>query len=292
MKDEPGAGLGESISLRCMEIWGGNRAVDQSVSVPGVDVHVASTPHAGDESGGDIYYVSQCGAGSIARVALADVAGHGTGVSALSATLQGLMRKHINTPDMTRLARSLNAEFDTVNRGGRFATALLATYWAPTDHLILVNAGHPPPLRYDASAGAWSYLETGDAEASEVGISNLPLGVIEPTSFGQSATPLGEGDIVVLYTDALPESADAGGEQLGREGLLRLVGGLDVSDRASVGARIRDAARAHRGGVDADDDETVVVLAHNGASPPGHTLGERIGTVARMLGLASVVRES
>ncbi len=282
---------GETFALRCMEIWGGNRAVEQSVSVPGVDVHVASMPHAGDESGGDIYYVSQCGAGNIARVALADVAGHGSAVSELSSTLQGLMRKHINTVDLTRLARALNTEFDAISHGGRFATAILATYWAPTDHLILVNAGHPAPLRYRAADDAWSLIDADEASVEDIGVANLPLGVIEPTSFGQTAIGLEPGDVVVLYTDALIEAADADGRQIGQEGLLALAGEIDVNDRDAIGTRLRELVRERRGGADSDDDETVIVLAHNGADPPRHTLGEKIGALGRMLGLTSVVRE-
>ncbi len=35
-------------AMRCMEIWGGNRAVDSAVSVPGIDAWVFSQPYAGD----------------------------------------------------------------------------------------------------------------------------------------------------------------------------------------------------------------------------------------------------
>ncbi|MEZ6243050.1 MAG: PP2C family protein-serine/threonine phosphatase [Phycisphaerales bacterium] len=292
MSEQTSAPEGETIALRCMEIWGGNRAVEQSVSVPGIDVHVVSRPHGGDESGGDIYYVSQCGAGNIARIALADVAGHGVGVSELSSTLQGLMRKHINTADMTRLARALNTEFDAISRHGRFATAILATYWAPTDHLILVNAGHPPPLRYRAGADEWSFVDHEEASASEIGVANLPLGVIEPTSFGQIAIPLGRGDVVILYTDALVEAAGADGRMLGQDGLLELARRLDARDRASLGDRLRTMVRETRGGKDSGDDETIVVLAHNGSDPPRHTLGETLGMLGRMLGLTTSVREA
>ena len=61
--------------LQCMEIWGGNRAVENAVSVHGIDAWVLSEPHGGGERGGDVHYVSMCGAGKISRFALADVSG-------------------------------------------------------------------------------------------------------------------------------------------------------------------------------------------------------------------------
>lgn len=82
-----------------MEIWGGNQAMDAAIAVPGLDVWVYSRPYAGAAGGGDIYYVSQCIAGNLARVALADVSGHGSTVDELAHELRSLMRRNINTPD-------------------------------------------------------------------------------------------------------------------------------------------------------------------------------------------------
>lgn len=279
---------GEVVALRCMEIWGGNRGVNQGASVPGVDVYVHSTPYEGGASGGDIYYISQCGAGNIARIVLADVAGHGSSVSELAGSLQKMMRRHINTPDQTRFARDLNREFDSIETGGRFATALLATYWAPTNHLILVNAGHPPPLRYSANEERWSFIERGVSE--DGGATNLPLGIIEPTTYSQDAIALEPGDVVLMYTDALPEAGPEGGVQLGQAGLLELVSGVDVSDPAQIGTQVRGLVREARQGGEAGDDETVIVLGHNGAKPPRQSVADKLSMLGRMSGLSRVYR--
>ena len=52
-------------------------AADQAVSVHGLDLYVFSRPFRDDVAGGDVYLVSMCGAGNIARILLTDVAGHG-----------------------------------------------------------------------------------------------------------------------------------------------------------------------------------------------------------------------
>mgnify|MGYP001954463689 CR=1 FL=1 len=91
--------------LQCMEIWGGHGAAYDAVSAPGLDAWVYSQPHEGGDHGGDVHYLSGCAGGKILRVAVADVAGHGESVSEVARSLRRLMRRSINTPDQSRLAR-------------------------------------------------------------------------------------------------------------------------------------------------------------------------------------------
>ena len=135
-------------TLQCMEIWGGSEAIDNTIEVPGIDAWITSTPFNGALRGGDIHYVSMCACGRISRFALADVAGHGDEAAALADRLRSLMRRYINTPDQTNLVRALNREMSAIVSGGAFATAVMASYFPPTDHLIVCNAGHPAPLWY------------------------------------------------------------------------------------------------------------------------------------------------
>ncbi len=89
-----------------MEVWGGNGAIHNAISVPGIDAWISSDPYEGNAYGGDIHSVSMCGAGRISRFAIADVAGHGAAVGELAHRLRSLMRKYINTLDQTRFARA------------------------------------------------------------------------------------------------------------------------------------------------------------------------------------------
>jgi serine phosphatase RsbU (regulator of sigma subunit) len=201
------------------------------------------------------------------------------------------MRKHVSTANQTQLARELNAEFTRISKEGRFATAVLATYFAPTDHLIVVNAGHPPPLWYRSDRQTWQLLEappleTQDTErAQEIGVPNLPLGIIEPTPYVQFAVPLQPGDLVVLYTDALIETRIAQGEPLGTSGLLEIVRSLDASAFEHLSGSIRNELRALRGGEPPADDLTILLLHHNAADPPPLSAGERLQVLARRMGI-------
>lgn len=273
--------------LNCMEIWGGNQSRADAITVPGIDAWVYSTPFQGEASGGDVHYVSSCGAGNISRFAVADVSGHGVEMDELAQTLRRLVRKHINTPNQARFAKALNQEFGNLAKEGKFATAILATYFAPNDHLIIVNAGHPRPLWYHARTGQWEQL---DADATETvdDMRNLPLGIIEPTDFKQFAVQLEKGDIILIFTDAFIEASNASGRQLGESGLLEKVKELDATDPVTLGPAVMDAIYQYRGGAESDDDQTLIVLHHNADDPPHMSVGETLTVLAKLLGLKKV----
>lgn len=292
--DEPSIGREAPLTtLACMEVWGGAEAFEGALSTPGNDIEVVCRPHRAGPSGGDLYYLSNCAAGIITRAVLADVAGHGPEVSHIAAQLRALMRRYINTADQTRLAIALNRAFGQLGHGGRFASALLATYFAPTDHLIVCNAGHPRPLHYAAARDRWRLLALeaegvmSDPESArrQVGVANLPLGILDSTDYPQFALRLGRGDVVVLYTDALIEAAGPGGRGLGEDGLLELAAGLNAQDRLRPATSLGRAVLAASGRRELDDDATIVALHHNAADPPPLGIRAQVTRLARVLGL-------
>ena len=275
--------------LRCMEIWGGNAAEDAAISVPGIDIWVHARPAMGGDTGGDIHYVSTCGAGKLARIVVADVSGHGPSVGEVSAALRKQMRRHINTPLQSTLVRALSDEFGTVSDDGQFATGIFASFHAPSSELILVNAGHPRPMLRHASTGAWSLIRH-DAPESRARFKDLPLGVIEGAEYSQFVVPLKPGDVALFFTDALTETVDQRtGRMLGERGLLELVNSFDneAHDPSTIGTRLNGRLNEMRGG-DSDDDVTIMTLHHNGAGPGKPTLGDKAIVMAKMLGLMRV----
>ncbi len=276
-------------SLQCMEIWGGNAAEDAAISVPGMDIWVHARPAMDGDMGGDIHYVSTCGAGKIARFVVADVSGHGPSVSEISTALRRQMRKHINTPLQTTLVRALSDEFGTVSDAGQFATGIFASFHAPSNQLILVNAGHPRPMLRSAATGEWSVVHC-DAPQAMSTFQDLPLGVIEGGAYTQFVVPVDPGDLVLFFTDALTETVDqATGAMLGERGLLELVGELEQEghDPMTIGTRLI-AALDDRRGATSDDDVTIMTLHNNGAGPSKQSLGEKAAVLAKMLGLKKV----
>ncbi|MCP5146067.1 MAG: serine/threonine-protein phosphatase, partial [Gammaproteobacteria bacterium] len=263
-----------ALRVSCLEIWGGTRRREELVEVPGLDAWVYAEPSQQAAFGGDIHYVSSCAHGDIARFSLLDVAGHGSAVSDLAHRVRRLMRKHINKVDQTEFARVINQEFSALAARGSFATAMFTTFFVPTRHLVMINAGHPRPLLYRAASGTWQLL--AEDLGSEDGVPlNLPLGIISPTQYVQFAVNLELDDVVLLYTDGLLDAPDGSGGRLGEAGLLKLVQRVDDHRPAFLGRAIREALRAFAGNHLLEDDLSIIVLRANGSGPPPRSMAER-----------------
>lgn len=273
-------------AMQCMEIWGGNHATDHCVTTPGLEMWISSRPFGGAAGGGDVHYLSLCGGGSISRILLADVAGHGAAVADLARSLRGLMRRNINRKNAARLMQSLNGEFGNLADHQRFATAVVATYLTKGDRLTICNAGHPRPLMYSSESQSWAFANC-DAAGSNV-LTGLPLGIDDSTCYSTIELQLARGDRVLLYTDALTESTSPSGEVLGESGLLELVRDLDRCEPAEMGTALIEALDRFRGCDAPEDDQTIVLLHHTAAHPPRLGIRQSLDVYAKLLHLKRV----
>jgi sigma-B regulation protein RsbU (phosphoserine phosphatase) len=251
--------------MTCMEVWGGSQLTTRRVEMGGLDAWVYSKPFGEAQRGGDVYYASSCATGRITRLLLADVSGHGTTVASTAANLRTLMRRFVNRLDQTEFVRLLNQQFTALSETGTFATAVVATFFAPTQRMIVCNAGHPRPLLYQAAKQEWTFL--GAEAANDDAPNNIPLGILDLTEYEQFDVELKSGDCVLTYTDALIESRDADGEMLGEAGLLRimrLVG--NVEPQLLTKTLLREIKDRFPDNL-TEDDVTVLLVRANGHKP-------------------------
>ena len=254
---------GETRRLACQELRGGNHLAAYSAELPGMAGWISCHPLRPSPRGGDLYYMSACSQGVIARVVLADVAGHGEVVSAAADRLRVALRQHLEQWDQSTLIRHLNDTFLNGTEEVQYATAFVASFYSGSGELLFTNAGHLPPLWYRAATGEWSLLEDSTPLSKE--IVDLPLGMIAGTSYSQTAVQLEAGDLLVLYTDGVSESCDESGEQLGLERLLDIARDVPTESAAAAGKGLLAAVARYRGAVPAADDETVVALQRHAA---------------------------
>jgi serine phosphatase RsbU (regulator of sigma subunit) len=275
---------GDTETMQCMEVWGGNDAVDASVSISGLDLWVFSNPYEQADAGGDVYYLSSCATGRITRLLVADVSGHGARVRETAITLRDLMRRYVNRLDQTQFVRSLNREFADMSKVGTFATAVVMTFFGPTNYLTLCNAGHPSPLLYRASERRWSIVDQRNDSNRAMEIVNIPLGIDNVSDYEQFGVELAPGDLVICYSDSLIESHDATGEMLGEHGLLRIVTQLDVTDPATLIARLRAALETLNPKNLVTDDVTMLLFRANGAGAKSVSLRRKLLAPVRIIG--------
>src|ERR1700722_3294542 len=136
MADEPE----QVYRLACLELRGGNHLAAYPAELPGLVAWVSCRPLHPSPRGGDLYYLSACSQGVVARVALADVAGHGEIVSAAAVRLRDALREHVDHWDQSTLIRRLN---ESILRGAahsRLAPGFLASFYRESGELLFTNA--------------------------------------------------------------------------------------------------------------------------------------------------------
>jgi sigma-B regulation protein RsbU (phosphoserine phosphatase) len=194
----------------------------------------------------------------MARVVLADVAGHGDAVAGTADRLRDALRRNVERWDQSALIRQLNDNFLRSAESAGFATAFVASFYSNSGELLFTNAGHVPPLWYRATAPEWSLLLESTPLSKE--IVDLPLGLIAGTSYSQTAIQLEPGDILLLYTDGVSEAYDETGTQLGLERLLATARSLPTESAMAAGKGLLAAVALFRGAASITDDETVLAL--------------------------------
>lgn len=133
----------------------------------------------------------------------------------------------------------------------------MGTFFAPTRHVTISNAGHPPPLLYRSATHEWTYLES--ALDSTADIKNTPLGVVSDAPYSSLSVRLEVGDYLLWYTDSLLEICDDTGQMIGKEGLLEWIRSLPTTPGPEFVPSLVDAA-AHRYHVTLGDNDDVTLI--------------------------------
>jgi sigma-B regulation protein RsbU (phosphoserine phosphatase) len=150
---------------------------------------------------------------------------------------------------VSRMAERINEQLCRSTDADRFATLFLALYDDAARTLRYTNAGHNAPLLVRAG-GTVERLWTG----------GTVLGAFDGVPFEEGQAALGEGDLLIVYSDGLTEAQNATGEEFGE----RRLADFAAARRAETVENIRQdifneidrwTAQAERG-----DDQTLVIL--------------------------------
>jgi len=115
--------------------------------------------------------------------------------------------------------------------------------------LCYTSAGHPAPILLPA-LGQARQLENGGAI----------LGVFPNWKYETSFVQLAPRDRLVLFTDGITEAAKPGGEQLGEQGLVRLLEALPEQPPAKLNAALLTNVK-HFCASHLQDDATLICIA-------------------------------
>jgi sigma-B regulation protein RsbU (phosphoserine phosphatase) len=136
-------------------------------------------------------------------------------------------------------------------KGGRFVTALMATFEAGGRRMLHVGAGHTPIIYYSVASGEVTLL-------SSLG---PPLGIVKAARF-QEADPveLHPGDVLLLLTDGIIEAAAPSGELLGFERLMDVIRSAAAGSAEEIVGAVNGAVMRWSEGRPIHDDATLVAV--------------------------------
>lgn len=258
-----------STVFACGEVRGGNGTIHAHVALPGLRGALYSRPSAG-ATGGDIHYLSVCGSGLIARVCLADVAGHGSAVAAIGTEMHAHLRRSVDVIDGRKVLGRLNRRLN--ERGaGVMTTAVLATYYPPRRRLTVSYAGHPTGWLFRADTGAWAPLCEPVPPPPKPGFVDLPMGIGFTPTYSQHRFRVSPGDRMLLFTDGVLETTSPDDTPFDTRGIETLLNS-ETGSCEDLARRLLAALHGHAASDELAHDDVTFLLAEFVEGPPGPAL--------------------
>jgi serine phosphatase RsbU (regulator of sigma subunit) len=214
-------------------------------------LEVAGTTISCRAIGGDFFDLYDLADGAFG-FAVADISGKGVPAALLAAALQGAFAAYITAGPSPAGAITVGNLVLYGRFEGKFATMFYGVV-APDGTFTYCNAGHNPPLLVRAD-GRIEKLEEG----------GCVLGLFSDVHYDEGRVTLCDGDMILVFSDGLPEANDEAGNEFGDERIETMAREISKLDAPGVLSRVLDEVHAFSGAAPARDDLTVVVLKYKG----------------------------
>jgi serine phosphatase RsbU (regulator of sigma subunit) len=253
----------------CGEVRGGNGTIHTQVALPGLRGVLYSRACAG-ATGGDIHYLSVCGSGLMARVCLADVAGHGSAVAAIGTEMHAHLRRSVDVIDERRVLGRLNRRLNE-SGAGVMTTAVLATYYPPSRRLTVSYAGHPTGWLFRADTGAWAPLCVPVPPPRKPAFVDLPMGIGFTPTYSRHRFRVSPGDRMLLFTDGVPETTSPDDTPFDTRRIETLLN-RETGSCEDLARRLLADLHGHAASDELTHDDVTFLLAEFVEGPPGPAL--------------------
>ncbi len=202
--------------------------------------------------GGDYYDFLDLGNQRIG-IALADVAGKGVAAALIMSVVQASLRI-LATEDgasLSTLAARMNHFLHRATGSNAYATFFYAQIDERTRQLRYVNAGHNPPflLRYSV--------------VEELPAGGTVIGLFAKSSYEEASIDLLPGDVLMAFTDGVPEALNPSDEEFGEERLRNLLVQLANLPVDEIAAKIAAALKNWIASAAQYDDLTFILVKVN-----------------------------
>jgi serine phosphatase RsbU (regulator of sigma subunit) len=206
------------------------------------------------EVGGDYHDYIELPNGHLAII-VADVSGKGISAALLTAKLSAEIRFCLVTePDPAAAVTKLNHVFCQGGWEDRFVTMILLVLDPASGDVVVLNAGHMPPLlRFSGQK-----VEMPGSDKA-----GLPIGVVEDCEYKAYHMQLAPGDSMAAFTDGFSEAMNVDGDLYGIEQLKARFAD-PVSNLADLGRHILEDVKRHVAGHPQSDDMCLVCVGRDG----------------------------
>ena len=173
-------------------------------------------------------------------------------------SVDDVIRKYIEENNLAPISLDLGEILSLANSilvgdidEGRFITLVLIRLDLHSKNLTYVNAGHPSGYVLDVSGDVKAPLES----------TTLPLGISTDASFATSdPIPLTPGDMIVLFSDGVPEAMCPKGRFFGTARTLEFFRANQTRPAREIAEGLYQAVCQHAGPGKLMDDVTATVI--------------------------------
>ncbi|KAA0213191.1 MAG: GAF domain-containing protein [Leptolyngbya sp. PLA3] len=223
-------------------------------TIPTLDIAARCEPCF--ELGGDFYDLIPLG--ESIGIAIGDVAGKGIGAALLMSAVRASLRAYADDVyDLDEVLARVNEAMVRDTLSNEFATIWYGVIDPLTLTMTYGSAGHDPPLLVRKR-------RTDENQIEELRSTGLVIGVLPNQKYDRRISRLEPGDVMVAYTDGLPDAADFQGRRYGRArlraGLLSILKTHPTASAERILDHLLWDTRRYAGLAPQRDDETLVVV--------------------------------
>ena len=222
----------------------------EPLDISGLDL--AGRCLAANRVGGDYYnYLWMDDDQRKLAIVIADVAGHDMSAAIPAVMFSGMLDFAVKEGAPGAMLSALNQTLCQQPKRTPFITCCVAIIDLDEKQMQWSKAGHPEIYHYCTHKDA----------VEELTAESYPLGVSQKSDYSDETVHLHEGDMLIFYTDGLPEAANPSGRVYGYNRLERSilrVAQADISSMEGIN-QVIDDVRGFIENTEPEDDITVVV---------------------------------
>lgn len=214
-------------------------------------IQIAGQIWPATEVGGDVYDVLTDPQGNT-YMYVGDVTGHGVPAGIISAIANATIVSTIGDGDVISTVTSVNHVLRTKTAKNLFLTLLLLKYDTNNGAVSYVNAGHEQVLHYKAASQT--------AELTNPG--GIALGLFDDVAdkLTEDKIKMDSGDVLVIYSDGIPEAWANEKEQYGIERFQQALAKAANGSADQIKQAIYDEVKTFMGSYEQKDDITLLVI--------------------------------